>query len=346
MRETGIVVLALLLSVVGALEARAQVESESESEVAEAPPTFRSCAGRSRAEAPVKLSGDWRHTRSRIKAGSEPGHSIDDQIITWPESRTPQIEGKFAYGDLSLDLEDEIIYGFVDNCSGWRAMGQGLTNDDGRVRFDVPAAILEQPGRYEVMMLVDGDGSATRGYLLVTPAETQFVVFDIDGTLTVGDGELAKQYIYDLLGGSEVPEAYAEAQSITRAYADAGYEVLYVTGRPYFLSGITRDWLQAHGFPVGNLHLTESLSESASSERGVGRYKRNYLSFVMRNHNVVHAYGNASTDIYAYEAAGLPKDATFIIGENAGDDGTQAVASYGDHVQRVTIPEVVQPFMR
>lgn len=308
-------------------------------------PAFRTCMG-GRTEAGITPSGDFDHFSSETIALSDPGHSIDDQIIVWPASGTPQVEGKFAYGDLSLDLEDEIIHAAVYDCSGWVSMGQGLTNDDGRVRFDIPAAILAEPGRYEVLMVVDGDGSDIRGYLLVTPAGTQFVVFDIDGTLTTSDGELAEQYIFDLFGGRVVPEAYDDAQKIVQAYVDAGYEVFYMTGRPYFLSGITRGWVETQGFPLGNLHLTASLSESAPTEGGVGDYKRDYLLDVMAHHSVVHAYGNAATDVYAYDAAGMPKDSTFIIGAEAGADGTQAVTSYTEHLQSVVIPPANQPFSR
>ena len=38
-----------------------------------------------------------------------------------------------------------------------------------------------------------------------------------------------------------------------------------------------------------------------------------------------YAYGNADSDIGAYEDAGIAKDATFIIGEEAGNEGTVAI---------------------
>jgi phosphatidate phosphatase PAH1 len=48
----------------------------------------------------------------------------------------------------------------------------------------------------------------------------------------------------------------------------------------------------------------------------------------------VAAYGNATTDITAYENAGIPKDVTFIIGEYAGTSGTVAIPNddYTDHI--------------
>lgn len=36
----------------------------------------------------------------------------------------------------------------------------------------------------------------------------------------------------------------------------------------------------------------------------------------------IRAYGNATTDIYAYEAAGIPKSEAFIMGKHGGEGGT------------------------
>ena len=46
-----------------------------------------------------------------------------------------------------------------------------------------------------------------------------------------------------------------------------------------------------------------------------------------------YAYGNAQTDIEAYEDTGIPKETTFIIGPEAGNLGTQAITAedYVDH---------------
>ena len=41
--------------------------------------------------------------------------------------------------------------------------------------------------------------------------------------------------------------------------------------------------------------------------------------------DIVAAYGNASTDITAYQNAGIPKTQTFIVGPLAGSDSTQPI---------------------
>ena len=58
------------------------------------------------------------------------------------------------------------------------------------------------------------------------------------------------------------------------------------------------------------------------------------------------AYGNATTDIYAYLNAGIAADVTWIIGDHAGEMGTHAVT--GAWTARVgevaALPTVSQPF--
>jgi phosphatidate phosphatase PAH1 len=50
----------------------------------------------------------------------------------------------------------------------------------------------------------------------------------------------------------------------------------------------------------------------------------------------VAAYGNARTDIEAYEDVGIPKEKTFIIGPYAGEKGTTPIGEdYRSHVDTV-----------
>jgi phosphatidate phosphatase PAH1 len=305
-------------------------------------PPLRECVGR--AFAPT-FSRDWEHKRSRLIVLGPAGHSVEDLIITLGAS-SATVEGKFAYGAISKDLEDEHIQAFVDDCAGWLDLGIDKTDSDGRVRFTIPSAILDTPGRYEVRMVVQGDGTQTYGYLLVTPAGTQFVVFDIDGTLTTSDAELAEQYFSELFGRRHIPTAYDGARDVVQAYRDAGYEVLYLTGRPYWLSDITRAWLDSQKMPIGNLHLTRRNSESLTTDSGVGAYKRDYLQRVMADHAIARAYGNATTDIFAYTSAPLPLAEVFLIGKHGGKGGTQAVSDYPSHLKMVRILRTAQPFRR
>jgi hypothetical protein len=290
-------------------------------------------------------SGSWEHSiATPLIAWQQPGHSVEDRLATLPWE-TYEIEGKFAYGVFGNDLEDEWVRAWIDTCVAWEALGRARTDSDGRVRFEVPRDALPGPGRYALRMAVEVDGSLASGTLLVVPQGAQLVVFDIDGTLTTGDSELFSDYFSDLFGGSYVPEAYTGAVDVVRAYVDAGWEVLYLTGRPYWLDRITREWLDHERFPLGTLHLTRTLSESWPSNGGVGDYKRAWLEGILAQHDIFRAYGNATTDIYAYRQAGIDLAETFIIGEHAGAEGTQPVSSYPEHRDAVLLPTAIQPWL-
>lgn len=326
----------------GDTDTDADADAGTDADVEELP-RFRTCTGR---DFERRFTGVWRHPLvAAMRTIGQPGHSITDLVITTPTGEVA-VEGKFAYGLLSLDLEDEAVEGFIDDCTGWSSLGEGLTDSDGRAALSVPPEVLSEPGRYEVVMVVQGDGSLARGSLLVVPPATSFVVFDIDGTLTTSDSELVAEFFTDIFGGDHVPEPWPDARNAVARYAEAGYEIVYLTGRPYWLDDVTREWLADLDFPAGTLHLTRGLDEALSTNDGVGAYKRDYLLGLLDDHSIFRAYGNATTDIYGYEAAGLADESIYIIGEHAGEEGTQPIESYTDHLAEIEIPPAVQPFTR
>ncbi len=324
------------------------VDSVAEVDQDTAPETlvFADCTGR---DFEVVATEEW---NSPILSGATlllggPGHSIEDTIVTLTDGLdAPQVEGKFAYGTVSKDLEDETVQAFVDDCTEWVDLGTGLTDTDGRVQFTLPDSVLAGPSRNEVRMVVQGDASNATGYVLTVPAATQFVVFDIDGTLTTGDSELAGEIFSEMFGGDFVPAAYADGNTLTSAYAEAGFELIYITGRPYWLTEVSRTWLRDLGYPIGTLHLTKELGELLPTNDGVGAYKRDYLGGVGADHDFFRAYGNSTTDSYAYIEVGIPPEDVYMIGENGGVDGTNAVESWTDHLDAITIPDAEQPFER
>lgn len=291
--------------------------------------------------------GSFKHTRSGMIAGtSTPAHSAQDILATPGEAVA--FTGKFAYGTLSKDLEDEPVQVWLDTCAGWSQLGEVLTDDDGRagLKANAPAA----PGRYKFRLQVVGDASVAEGWLQVAPAGSAVIVFDIDGTLTTGDDEILKDIKNDLfepiLRGSYTPEAYPGGVALTKVHAARGATLLYMTGRPYWLTQKTRDWLVQLGYAPGILHLTDSNEEALPTESGVGTYKLNFLRQVLaKGFSIELAYGNATTDIYAYLTAGIPNRSVYIIGKHAGELGTNAVpSSWEDEVARAKqLPPVKRP---
>jgi phosphatidate phosphatase PAH1 len=176
-------------------------------------------------------------------------------------------------------------------------------------------------------------------------------VTDVDGTLTTGDEELLVDLFADLFGplwtGDHVPEAWPGAALLTRALVARGQVLVYLTGRPYWLTGKTRGWLADGGFAEGPLHVADSNEEALPTAGGVGAFKQAFLAgLAARGYLLDEAYGNATTDVQAYAGAGLPTSATFVIGPNGGSGGTVAVSGGWEAraAAVAALPPVAQPF--
>lgn len=310
-------------------------------------PTLLQCT-ESTFDAPAGV-GFEHFTSNLVVAAGAAGHSAHD-VFALPGS-TVTLVGKFAYGAISKDLEDEAVDLWVDRCAGFEKLATDKTDSDGRTHFVLDANAVGGPGVYRLRQHVVGDGTFTEHTLRILPAGTKLVVFDIDGTLTTSDEELFKDVIADffepLFGGTYVPTEYPSAVALTQAWADKGYVLVYVTGRPYWLTGITRGWLAALGFADAGLRLTDSNGEALPTSSGVAAYKTAHLgSLQALGYELVTAYGNAVTDIEAYANVGIPLARTFIIGDHAGEGGTMALSGgYSDHLSWVASqPDAAQPF--
>ncbi len=275
----------------------------------------------------------WRRpfTKETSAAAGAPHHSAVDPVVI--DGQAPSLDGKFAYGITSRDLEGETVVAWARQypCGEWFEVGDGVTDDDGRLSIELEPLEL---GVWDFSMVVPGDLSHASGRIFVVEAGQQMVVFDIDGTLTVGDSEIFQEI---LLGST--PQMYPAADDVVHAWADAGYLVHFITGRPYFLNRITRDWLRDLDFPIGPMRTTNSIGEFLPSASGVQAYKRDWLNTLQRDAQVeiVRAYGNANTDVCAYAQAGVAPSDTYIIGEFGGtacEGGlpTQAISDYPTHL--------------
>ncbi|MEM7607769.1 MAG: HAD family acid phosphatase [Myxococcota bacterium] len=311
-----------------------------------------------RCEAPAP-EGRWqRPLRSElIVALGEPTHAVRDAFV--PRGQRVRLEGKFAYGPASTDLEGEEVAAFVavGGCE-FLDLGVAATDSDGRARFDLRVELPVRSAPYAVEMIVLADGSRASGGLYVVPPGP-VVVFDIDGTLTTSDLEMVdgivihhvgatSEALFELSGSAlsraqwrgvldvvfdEDATVREGAVDLAWAYADAGVQPVYITGRPYLYDAMTRRWLSDRAFPPGPLFMAQSMAESIPN---VGAYKRELLLELQSDgHEIRAAYGNASTDVCAYEEAGIDASRTFIIGPNAGSacrgDATQPLSSFPSH---------------
>jgi len=298
----------------------------------------------------VPPASSFEHRRSKVIARlGRVAHSAQDVIVRPGDDVV--ITGKFAYGRVSKDLENETVVVFLDTCDNYAAVGTTTTNDDGRTAFTLPSAYHPGIGVFHAMQVMRGDASTVASSVTIVPAGTHLVVFDVDGTLTIGDDELVdemkNEYLEELYSGKRPPEAYPSAGALTKAWAAKGYLIVYMTGRPYWLAGLTRKWLKEQGTAPGHLHTTDRTRDARPTQGGVGEFKAKYLKkLIEQGYKIDYVYGNAESDIYAYAEAGIPTSRTYIIGEHGGEGETQAIRDgYGEHLNWVVEqPQAQQPF--
>ncbi|HTM19067.1 MAG TPA: hypothetical protein VL172_01115, partial [Kofleriaceae bacterium] len=276
----------------------------------------------------------WRHGSSRAVStlAGDAAHAADDAIVNPGSSAS--IEGKFAYGTVSKDLEGEDVTLWLQvRCGVWKPITSARTDGDGRARFTVDASHIPAVGAYAFELVVLGDGTRAQGHIYVAPRGTPAVLFDVDGTLTTGDGQL----IVEVLGGDA--NLRPGAVDVVRKHVAAGALPIYMTGRSYNLRQMTRDWLRRHGFPRGPLLTTRTIGQALPGGGRVGKFKRQQIEILRDGAglDIRYAYGNATTDVCAYADAGLPPERTYIVGKHAGEAcaghaPTQPIGDYRDHL--------------
>ncbi len=285
---------------------------------------------------PAKTSWKSILTAGAVLTGG-PNHGVRDSILL--AGQGGKIQGDFSYGAANLAAAGETVQLWIQTCPGWVSLGSMDTDSNGSAVFAVPADLAQ--GDYQVKMVLLGDLSVADGVLAIWPKGVQAVITDIDGTLTTSDW----QAINDILFGSDA-QMYPDANTLMNAWAAKDYRLVYLTGRPQSENRYTRNWLAKHGFPVGPMHLTDDLASLIPTAQGVQKFKSDYLASIQSGVSTVFkpGYGNATTDVGAYEAAGLAKTDIYIIGTNAGYDGTQPVTDYTAHLPVVqTYANAVQP---
>lgn len=247
-----------------------------------------------------------------------------DPVFLGRKARTANASGLSSY---PLTGEATSLWAYDPDKKAWATLGRATTDDDGHYQIapETPPAFERTRPIYSVL---EADGSCAEHYDYLMPEGTKVVVTDIDGTLTTSDDELITQ----IGDGSYVPEQNASADVLMNTWVDKGYVVIYLSARPHMFRSETRAWMKLKGFPVGPVITASSLVFDESARA----YKAGWLSRVLDTFHwdVVAVYGNAESDIQAYEDVGIPKDVTFIVGEFAGANGTQAIQNndYTDHI--------------
>lgn len=212
----------------------------------------------------------------------------------------------------------------------WQEIGSAQTDDDGA--YELADSGFVAANGQPVYSMLEADGSCAEHYDYLLPPGSKVIVTDIDGTLTTDDGELLKQVADD----TYTPMMMTAGDRLMKTWAMKGYPIIYLTARSHVLRNETRVWLRDLGFPGGPL-ITSATTDAAV-------YKTAWLRRMLATFGwtAVAAYGNADTDIVAYENAGIPKNLTFIVGPLAGSSGTVPIQNM-DFTQHITTFVAAQP---
>jgi phosphatidate phosphatase PAH1 len=248
-----------------------------------------------------------------------PYHMVHDLVVAPGQNQV--ITGKFDYGAVfhkDLEYERVHVYIYGTGMSAWQKAGVFTTDWDGKIYAAIPQ---KGPGEYMIKMVVAGDLSIAYGFMTVLEPGRKTVVFDLDGTLTLNDFEAVKDYI-----GIGDASSFAYAAKMVSLYKLRGYQIIYLSARPYWLVRETRGWFNKKGYPDTILHATLNNNDSFDTAKAE-QYKTEYLLNLKNSVHVdlVAAYGNTSGDIGAYQSAGIPNSGIYIIGDQAGSEGTTPV---------------------
>jgi hypothetical protein len=205
----------------------------------------------------------------------------------------------------------------------WQMIGRTQTDDSGV--YELPDTGFVAPNGTPVYSMLEADGDCMEHYTWLMPPGSKFIVSDIDGTLTESDNEQFIQFSDE----TYVPKEITSASEMLQAWSMKGYPIVYLSARYHLYRNETRVWLRDQGFPLGPL-VTEPTLQDANT------YKTLWLNRMIQSFGwvPVAAYGNADTDISAYQNAGIAKSQTFIVGPLAGSGGTQPIDNldYTSHI--------------
>jgi len=233
-------------------------------------------------------------------------------------------------------IHNEPWQGFSWSSSGWTSspFDQGKTDDqsfDGQAVITVKCPSTPTVIPVDVVLLADLE--QTKFPVFCMSPNTTTVVFDIDGTLTTDNGQLIEEIVLKIFQRQYNPKMYQGAADMANLWFNKGYQIVYLTGRPGLITNMTLDWLMQMGFPFGGLFLSQGFIDGIFE---VEKFKQDMLLNNLTNAGqsfIYAAYGNEPTDAQAYAAASVSKNRTFIIGPNAGVDGTKPIT--GDYMQHI-----------
>jgi phosphatidate phosphatase PAH1 len=255
-------------------------------------------------DAPQLSESSWNHLRSSLVSELGDPHHRGIDLVASTDEATQSISGRITYGDLDKDLEDEDVDVFACVDARWTSVGSARTDDEGRFNLPLTGASRLPTGLRDLYVSVRGDRTGAAFLALVAPVGLPIIVSDVDGTLTSSENEFPEA----LVTGGDVGVQPGAAETLRYA-ATHGVTVIYVSTRGDRFTQDTRDWLAAKGFPRGPLRLPSSLVTLPGSD--TIEAKSSMLA-ALSVFDLLAGFGNRTTDVSAYMAAGLSPRRIFI----------------------------------
>uniref|UniRef100_A0A8C5ZW47 Membrane-associated phosphatidylinositol transfer protein 3 n=1 Tax=Marmota marmota marmota TaxID=9994 RepID=A0A8C5ZW47_MARMA len=250
---------------------------------------------------PASPREKWLRKRTQVKLRNVTANHRANDVIAAEDG--PQVlVGRFMYGPLdmvALTGEKVDILVMVEPSSGrWVHLDTEITNNSGRITYNVPRPRRLGVGVYPVKMVVRGDQTCAMSYLTVLPRGMECVVFSIDGSFAAS---------VSIMGSD--PKVRPGAVDVVRHWQDLGYMILYITGRPDMQKQRVVSWLSQHNFPQGMIFFSDGLVHDPLRQKAI--FLRNLVQecFI----KISAAYGSTK-DISVYSVLGLPASQIFIVG--------------------------------
>lgn len=258
--------------------------------------------------------------------------TFNRQLENFPSS---SVQGYLQTGTLlspSPQPQEEFsLWLYNSEASAFTLMGTGRADLEGRFALDFSG---EVPPGYRRLYLRTRAGVCTLAGVFHLPPGTGIVITDIDGTLTLSEGEAISQFGDSLF----IPKEQPDAPRLHQLYRKKGYLTVYLSARNDHYRHLTQTWLELKGFPFGPLITSGShplLGEPARE------YKQAMVLKLKEEFGleVIAAYGNQESDARAYLGAGIPPDRIFMLPPFSTEAqdllGTTPLSSYVAHLAQV-----------
>ncbi len=200
-----------------------------------------------------------------------------------------------------------------------------LTDSHGKIKYELTTEKRLPLGIYQVKMVVRCDHTYVEFYIGVLPANTETVVFSIDGSFAANIS----------FSGTD-PKVRAGAVDVVRHWQDLGYLIIYITARPDMQHYKVTNWLAQHNFPIGMVFFSDGL------KRDPIKQKAETLKNLVTNCSLSlqAGYGSAK-DIPMYSNLGVFSNRIFITGKTKTKYLNQAIVlkdGYASHLAMLQNP--------